>query len=99
MRVIQITVRGSMRLGKALNRKEQSRHQDHEGLYERMTRHSLSLFYHIKLRNRLNTADRDMFRKCIVFATGVSKWHFEEILGAQLREKRFAVKAVATVLA
>jgi len=88
-----------MRLGKTLNCKEQSRHQNHKGFYERVSRHSVSLFYHIELRNRLNTAARDMFRKCIVFVTGVLKWHFEEILGAQLREKRFAVKAVATVSA
>jgi len=70
MRVIQITVGGSMRLGKTLNRKEQSRHQNHEGFYERVSRHSVSLFYHIALRNRLNTAASDMFQKYIVFATG-----------------------------
>lgn len=56
-----------MRFRDTLNRKEQSCHQDHEGLYERVTHHLISLFYHIGLHNTFSTPNGNVFR----FAAGL----------------------------
>ena len=52
MRMIETAIGHRMRLRKALSHKEQSRHQDHKGLYERGTRHHVTIYRYFKLAIR-----------------------------------------------
>ena len=65
MRMVYTAIGRGMGLRDTLYRKEQSCHQDHEGLYERVTHHNVTLLHQFYLFNPLSSSDVNVFRLAI----------------------------------
>ena len=57
MRMVYTAIGRGMSLRDTLYRKEQSGHQDHEGLYERVTCDSVTLLHQMSLCNLLSSPE------------------------------------------